>query len=171
MNDPVGKADMIQGSFTTFAADRFNNPNSALNLNGGYTQVPSGVYFKSAFTITLWINAQNISTWCRLLDFGNAWRVYNIKLAFYQDETKPCLYISDVNSWKYFPISSTVLTLNTWSFLAATFSGTSAHIYINGIETALTTGSLFMPDNVLRTYGYKGLATMIGKNFEFLKNY
>ena len=80
MNDEIGNAHMTQGTSTLFTSDRCDNPNSALNLNGGYTQVPSGVYFKSAFTITAWIYAQNLGTWCRLLDFGSAWRVYNIVL-------------------------------------------------------------------------------------------
>ena len=40
MKDVVGGDDMTQGSLTSFAADRFGNVNSALALNGGWTQVP-----------------------------------------------------------------------------------------------------------------------------------
>jgi hypothetical protein len=45
MNDQIGSAHMIQGLNTIFDADRFGTPNSALNLNGGWTYVPKGVFF------------------------------------------------------------------------------------------------------------------------------
>jgi hypothetical protein len=52
MNDIIGNAHMTQGAFTIFVSDRFGNSNSALNLNGGWTQVPSGIYFDAPqFTI------------------------------------------------------------------------------------------------------------------------
>ena len=34
---------MKQGALTSFTSDRFGNANSALALNGGWAQVPSGV--------------------------------------------------------------------------------------------------------------------------------
>jgi hypothetical protein len=46
MLDQIGKSHMTQGSstfFTFFTTDRFGNANSALALNGGWTQVPAGV--------------------------------------------------------------------------------------------------------------------------------
>jgi hypothetical protein len=56
MFDDIGDAHMTQGSLTTFSTDRFGNANTALNLNGGWTQVPSGFYFNApAFTISTWI--------------------------------------------------------------------------------------------------------------------
>jgi len=38
---------MQQGPNTKFTSDRFGRPNSSLNLNGGYTVVPPGVYLNS----------------------------------------------------------------------------------------------------------------------------
>jgi hypothetical protein len=56
MKDLIGSADMTQGSLTSFTMDRFGNANSALALNGGWTQVPAGVYFDSIeFTISVWV--------------------------------------------------------------------------------------------------------------------
>ncbi len=72
MYDIIGNADMTQGSLTSFTSDRFGNANSALALNGGYTQVPSGFYFNTAqYSISAWIYPQNISSFARLIDFGN----------------------------------------------------------------------------------------------------
>jgi hypothetical protein len=45
MNDEIGTAHMTQGSDTYFTLDRFEYENSALALNGGWTQVASGVFF------------------------------------------------------------------------------------------------------------------------------
>ena len=47
MLDQIGLAHMKQGALTSLTLDRFGNPNSALALNGGWTQVPSGVYFNT----------------------------------------------------------------------------------------------------------------------------
>ena len=59
MNDLIGNAHMSQGANTTFVSDRFGNENSALNLNGGWTQVPPGIYFNSPqITITAWVYPQ-----------------------------------------------------------------------------------------------------------------
>ena len=43
MLDQIGSAHMTQGALTSFTSDRFGNANSALALNGGWAQVPSGV--------------------------------------------------------------------------------------------------------------------------------
>jgi hypothetical protein len=48
MNDYIGSAHMTQESSSTFTLDRFGNNNSALALNGSWTQVPAGIYFNHA---------------------------------------------------------------------------------------------------------------------------
>jgi hypothetical protein len=82
MLDEIGGAHMTQGSATTFVADRFGNANAALNLNGGWTRVPSGIYFNTpAFTISTWIYPQTIGSWARLVDFGNGAYSNNVVFA------------------------------------------------------------------------------------------
>ena len=55
MLDQIGTSHMTQGSLTSFIEDRFGNVNSALALNGGWTQIPSGSYFNtSEYSITVW---------------------------------------------------------------------------------------------------------------------
>ena len=54
MLDQIGMAHMTQGILTKFVEDRFCNPNSALALNGGWTQVPPGVYFDTP-EFTIWV--------------------------------------------------------------------------------------------------------------------
>ena len=67
MTDVVGSANMTQGSLTTFTFDRFGNPNAALNLNGGYTQVPAGVYFNTpGITVTVWVYPLSVGLWAKV---------------------------------------------------------------------------------------------------------
>ncbi len=47
MSDHIGSSHMTQWNFTSFTADRFGNVNSALALNGEWTQVPNGYYFNT----------------------------------------------------------------------------------------------------------------------------
>ena len=52
---------MTQGNLTLFTKDRHGYSNSALALNGGWTQVPSGYYFNTPeFTVTFWVFALKI---------------------------------------------------------------------------------------------------------------
>ena len=72
MLDVIGSSNMIQGNLTSFTSDRFNNPNSALALNGGWTQIPSGIYFDTPeFTISVWVYPSSVGSSSRIIDFGN----------------------------------------------------------------------------------------------------
>ena len=61
--------------------DRFGYPNSALSLNGGFTQVPSGYYFNSPqFSAAVWVCPFQVGTWARIFDFGNPGGVQSTSL-------------------------------------------------------------------------------------------
>jgi hypothetical protein len=56
MKDVIASKDMTQGNATYFTSDRFGNENASLALNGGWTQVPPGIYFDTQeFTISVWV--------------------------------------------------------------------------------------------------------------------
>jgi hypothetical protein len=81
MQDEIGMALMTQGNLTSFTTDRFGNENSALALNGGWTQVPSGVYFDTPeFSVSVWIYPQNAESWSRVFDFANGCHLDQIEL-------------------------------------------------------------------------------------------
>ena len=162
-----GNAHMTQGSKTLFATDRCGTPDSALNLNGGFTHVPAGIYFKSEFSITAWVYPSNVGSWARLIDFGGLLsKNYNIMFSLSSDGLDmPSLQISDKSSWKFQAQSSQALTLNTWSFLVATFSGTNADVYINGVHSGTATGQYFMPDSTTRYF------CLIGKSLDLSDGY
>ena len=84
---------MTQGSFTSFISDRFGCTTSALALNGGWTQVPSGIYFNTPeFTISVWVYPHIVSYYARVIYFGNGASLDNIALNFLENflEIKKC---------------------------------------------------------------------------------
>ena len=91
---------MTQGSLTTFVPDRFGNPNSALNLNGGWTQVPAGNYFNTpAFTISAWVYPQQVGLYARVIDFGDGPGPENVILAIAtENATTPLVEIISLNN-------------------------------------------------------------------------
>ena len=150
---------MQQGSNkTSFVDDRFGNPNSALALNGGWTYLPSGIYFNTIqFTITAWINPQNIGTWSRLIDFGNGQTADNVLLALDAgNNKKPALGVFNGAVTISQPISSQTISLNQWQFLSATYDGSTIKIYINGAQTASASFAYTPLSTMTRTNNYIG---------------
>ena len=125
MTDEVGLAHMTQGNFTLFTRDRFNNTNSALALNGGWTQVPNGIYFDTPeFTISVWVFPQQVGYASRVIDFGNtsssSIASNNIVLRFDNNhDYKPVLHIHNNGILKGQCVSSQPLLNLEWQLLTA----------------------------------------------------
>ena len=147
MNDQIGSSHMMQGNLTSFTSDRFGCLNSALALNGGWTQVQSGVYFDSIeFTISVWVLPQQIGSNSRIFDFGNGWQSDNVVLTLeYVSTPKNLFQIFQSSTIKLDAISSQNLTLNEWQFIVATFNGTNARLYLNGTLTAESNQNYTLP--------------------------
>jgi len=142
MTDLIGTAHMTQGEKTTFTSDRLGNANSALALNGGWTQVPPGIYFNSPeFTVTVWVYPQEVGASSRIFDFGNGAERDNVLFTLSQHTSlKPLFGIFPVDY-----VSNTQLTMNQWQFLAATYNGNILRIYRNGQIISETTKSISLP--------------------------
>jgi hypothetical protein len=122
MIDEIGTAHMTQGSLTLFTLC----PNSLLALNGGWTQVPPGIYFDAPeFTISTWVYPIDIGSYCRLIDFGNGPAFDNIILRLDSGSNYiPALNIVDDASNSIGEcISTKALSNATWQLLTATFNG------------------------------------------------
>ena len=163
MTDHVGLADMSQGSLTTFIADRFGNANSALTLNGGWTQVPSGIYFDTAqFTISVWIYPQSLGTSCRFLSFGNG-ESDIIEIII---QSTPQFAVSQGNTWLNYPVSPNPLVLNQWQLLVCTYDGSTFSIYINGTLSASASVTYTMP-SLTRTQNWFGRSAFSTNGFSY----
>ena len=147
MNDLICSAHMTQGASTTFTTDRFGNPNAALNLNGGWTQVPAGVYFNSPqFTVTLWVYPLGVQQWASLFDFGNGQSSDNILLTLDSASSmKPWCEIYQWSNSKGHIQSSNQFVDQQWQFLVYTFDGTQIKLYINGTEVGINPLSYSLP--------------------------
>ena len=168
MLDEIDSAHMLQGALTNFTLDRFNCPNSSLALNGGWTQVPSGVYFNSPeFTISLWVYSQQVGVNSWILDFGNGYNADNIILKHDSGGSRqPALRINNGSSSKGTAQSTKALTMSTWQMLTATFDGLTMKIYINGILRGIYSSVMTMP-TILRTKNYIGQSSTPGNGYSF----
>ena len=161
MIDVIGNANMQQGYLTTFVSDRFGCSNSALNLNGGWTHVPSGYYLASSeFTVSVWVYPLKVTANSRIFDFGNKDTAgspfENIFFSFSNGAS------NNTFLWIYFS-SSTILSVTSsqtfipgqWQFIAGTFDGAYLKLYLNGNLTA-TTAVHFPIPYILRTNNFIG---------------
>ena len=160
MLDTMGGANMLQGSGTLFVADRFGEANSALNLNGGFTTVPTGIYFNTPqFSISVWIYPLNIGFWPRLLDFGNGYPSNNIivTLDSGNNQRPAFIIVQGTLTPTGYPQSNIPLSYNMWQLLTCTYDGSTQSIYINGVRTAFASLTYSMP-SISRT------SNLIGKS-------
>jgi hypothetical protein len=129
-----------------------NGVTNALDFDGvdDYISLPPAVYFNGDFTIECWVYPKSFPNWARIIDFGNGVGSDNILLAYtYGTSGAPGFYVEG----SQFQATQT-LPLNQWSHIAATLSGTTATIYINGV--AAGTATFPTPVNVTRTKCYIG---------------
>ena len=134
MLDQIGTSHMTQGNLTNLTSDRFGNPNSALALNGGWTQVPSGIYFDTPeFSISVWVYPQQVGSYARVIDFGNGHGLDNILLTISSGNSlwQPTFdFYSGSNKLVSF-ISSQILNSDQWNMITITFNETNFRIYLN----------------------------------------
>jgi hypothetical protein len=155
----IGGANMQQGSggaSVLFVNDRFGNANAALGLNGGYTQVLTGVYFNfPKFTISVWIYPQTVGAFARIIDFGNGISDNLVFTQSYGTDMKPYFQFIQGTTWYPIAYSSVILTTSQWQFLAASYDGSTLSIYINGILVGSSQVSYSLP-TLTRVNNYIG---------------
>ena len=156
LSDVVGEANLFGGSSYSFTTDRFNAPNAAIYFNQGYLEVPSGVYFSGDFTVTAWIYLKSYKYFSSILEFSNGMYSDNIDLLMYKSTSFLSVYVYKGSSKQYFEtsLSSIVINLNQWYFVSFVLSNTMGYIYVNGNQIA--NGTLFVPNNIIRTKNYIG---------------
>jgi hypothetical protein len=168
MLDYIDAADMTLGNSISFVSDRFGNPNSALALNYGWTQIPSDVYFDTVeFTISAWVYPLKIGKYARLVDFANAYKIDNIILRLDSgSDNKPEFFIypgfrspSDSVPFKK------SLVLNDWNHLTVTFDGKILKSYLGGTLRDDTRYTYTMPKSRVRLNNYFGKSNKAGGTF------
>ena len=167
MLDLAGNANMYKVSNTTFVADRFGIPYSALNLNGGYTKVPPGVYFDTGeFTITAWIYPLQLDYGAILIDFGNDPVADNLVFKLNKANTAvPALALFNSSNQLYNVESNVSLSTGKWQFLTGTFNGSILAVYINGTLTGSFRFDSYTLPKITRYYNFIGKSNRLGNGF------
>jgi hypothetical protein len=161
MSDLIGSAHMSQGNSTSFTLDRFGNANSALALNGGYTQVPAGYYFNAPqFSISLWAYPSQVGPWARVFDFGTSGSTFinSIQLSFTSYALNcPAFVIYDQTISVIGRTQSKILLeQNKWNFITLTYNGSQLSHFINGTLVNTTQVNSSQIPKVQRTSNFFG---------------
>ena len=149
LSDVIGKMNFYGEINISFVSDRFNNKDSAIEINSGYLIVPPGKYFTNNFTITIWINLKSNQTWTTIIDFGNGRQQNNILLGFFYNSLN--CFVFNAEHKRLLNVKK--INLHEWYHISFVVNGTKGHLYLNGVEFA---HSVFM---------LPALGTLRSKNF------
>ena len=154
--------------------DRNGASNSALYVESvsPVCRFPHGVYFNSEFTVFVWVyvNFTDYSTRSvvHLVEFGNGIINAILSTAQFNDNIFLALNYLGVgdsylavftlaeNKVVFQLISKIGLANEKWTHLEATFNGTSAKLYMNGVISSEANVQFYLPRNVTRTYNILG---------------
>ena len=158
--DIVGGADIIFSSAASFTNDRLNTGLNAVYLNNGYLQVPTGIYFKSDFTFSVWIKPISITGDNRVMDFGSTSQgMDNVLFAYAGPYFTVCS-----NGASKAVSSPTGLKLNKWQHLAFSLLGSTGYLYVNGKLVNSNTG-FTIPRAITRVNCYFGRSNYVGGTY------
>jgi len=122
--------------------------------NNNYGLIASANMFNGDFTAIGWVYVRSYASWSRLFDFGNGAGQDNVLIAITNGSSGyPVLDVKGGNNGGNLQ-SSAQIPLNQWVQLAATQSGTTQTLYINGQQVAQQSGG--PENNVARTLNYIG---------------
>ena len=155
-NDIIGEANLFGGSLVSLANDRFGRNSSAIDLNSGYIQAPSGVYFDGDFTVTFWMFVREQLDYGKVIDFGNGAGIDNVLIEFKDD----LLGVETYDSNEMAQIWANQYFLNVWYFISIVLKGTTLSFYYNG--TLVRSASAYVPNNIMRTKNYVGKSNWNG---------
>jgi hypothetical protein len=130
MLDYIGGAHMTPIVNVNYIPDRFNNPKSALYLNSGSCSVPAGVYFKSPFSILVWVNPQQTTGATRILDFSSGTFQNNV---IFQYGLNPQfgIFYGTTGAQSNYLTASIAVNVSRWTHLAAVYDGSMFFLYID----------------------------------------
>lgn len=141
-----GTNNYVAPVVTSSQANGLNFSSSLQN----YATLPAATYFSGNFTIECWVKPTSHTNWSRIIDFGNGAGNNNVLFATsYGTSGKPGFYVGGAQY-----SANDQIPLNQWTHLAATLSGNTATIYINGVASG--TANFPVPANVVRNSNFIG---------------
>ncbi len=113
---------------------------------------PSAMAFSNGeISIDAWIKLDTITpgSFYQLIGSGY-WGLKSFYLGL--DTGQIQFYLDDGSAWRSVIVSNQTLTTNTWYYTALTYNGSSAKIYINGVEDVANTISYPVPTSYNTLY-------------------
>jgi hypothetical protein len=131
--DKIEGVKMFGDVNSQFISDRFQKSSSALYLNFGRIELPSGFYLNNgSFTLSTWVNVSSYSMRPKFLQFdagmSNTILTFGFRFSNY-NATGPYFYENGINY-----ISTQKLSLKKWEHLAYVYESETVSIYINGVS-------------------------------------
>ncbi len=136
------------GTLNTTASRSEGRNGQALKLDGtanSYATLPSGIVSTlSDFTISAWINMDELANWMRIFDFGTGTAKYMFLSAQAGVSGQVRFAIKNGGAEQGMTYNYTV-PLKTWTHFAITQSGNICSMYINGTLVATNTAVTIKP--------------------------
>jgi fibronectin type 3 domain-containing protein len=125
---------------------------NTVDLDGtnDYVSVASGVVSSlTDFTITAWVNADSVSNWSRIFDFGTGTTVYMFLSPKNGANGKMRYAITTAGpSGEQKIDAATVLPVTGWHHVAVTLSGTIGTLYLDGTQSGQNTAMTLKPSSL-----------------------
>jgi chitodextrinase len=162
-NDASGKGNTGTIVNATWVAGKYG---SALKFTGATNSMvtianAAAISLTTGMTLEAWVNPTSLTSpggnWCAAISKDHVNSGNDISYALYAatgTNTPPAAHIL-VGNTDYGAQGTSVLSLNTWTFLAATYDGTTLKMYVNGTLVGSTTigGSIFTTTDPLHIGG------------------
>jgi hypothetical protein len=154
-NDESGNGNNGTVNGAVLTADRFGNPNSAYYFNGdnAYIEVPNSnsLDVTNGLTIVAWVkpNINNIT-----LPIVNKYRSAEGLRSYWlygwtPGEPGPRFRIETTTGNVGDAYTHELLSTTNWSFVAGTFDGNNAKLFVNGVEKNIQSASGIISQNLL----------------------
>jgi hypothetical protein len=142
-----GKTATLTG-ITTWVAGRSGN---AVHLDGssGYVKLPNGILNgASDFTVAAWVKLDSVPAWSRIFDFGTGTNSYMFLSP--NSGSGAVRFAITTGGWSTEQqINGTsALPAGVWTHVAATLSGNTGTLYVNGASVGTNTGVTLRPSSL-----------------------
>jgi autotransporter-associated beta strand protein len=118
----------------------------AMVFDGNNTKVtlPPNIANGNAFTFAAWINWNGGANWQRIFDFGNSTTHY---LFLTPSSGSGTLRFAIKNGGSEQIVETSALPVGQWRHVALTLSGSTARLYVNGVQAAINNSLSITPAN------------------------